>query len=419
LQRSRPLANKMTLIKTNTFELAINSKGDPNSKKLALILPGRLDTKDYECFNSHLEYLANKGFFAVSFDPPGTWESPGGIELFTTTNYIKAVNELIEYFGNRPTILMGHSRGGTVSILAGADNPYVVSFVLIMANFGEPTPPDPEAIKMGFKISHRDMPPGTSKTEEQKEFILPISYFIDGQKYNVIDVLTKCTKPKLIIYGTNDSFTTPKLVKEIYESVPEPKMIHESNCVHDYRYQPEIVKEVNRIISDFLTRYYTINHYQFTGKKIMYTMPQIRHITITTQDDNSQLLLDKLVEMNFIDYYSVGEDIFYTLDGKLVNQAKFKDIDWKKMKEIAHEKAVKNADESKIVGNERDEFIAIREKVHFRPMSFTDKSGEYIDEDYFYESNVSESLQKYQEFWEKIFAEMQPDDILTHWYIKQ
>lgn len=245
----------MNIIKTKSFELAINSKGDPTSKKLALVLPGRLDTKDYECFNSHLEYLANKGFFAVSFDPPGTWESPGGIELFTTTNYIKAANELIEYFGNRPTFLLGHSRGGTVSILVGTSNPAVECFALIMANYGVPTPPNPEAIKMGFKISHRDMPPGTSKTEQQKEFILPISYFIDGQKYNVIDALTKCTKPKLIIYGTRDDFTEASQVEEVFATLPEPKTLHLLDTVHDYRYDSKIIEEVNKVVGDFLDRY--------------------------------------------------------------------------------------------------------------------------------------------------------------------
>jgi len=245
----------MSLIKTKSFTLAINSRGNQNSDKLAIVLPGRLDTKDYSCFDSHIEYLANKGFFAISFDPPGTWESPGGIELFTTTNHIKAVNELIEYFGNKPTFLMGHSRGGTVSILAGASNPAVIGFAPIMATYGEPTPPDPEAIRTGIKMSYRDMPPGTSKTTEQKEFALPISYFKDGEQYNVIDVLRTCTKPKLLFYGADDEFTKPERVKEVFNAIPEPKMLHELNSDHDYRYHPEIIEEVNEVVGQFLDSY--------------------------------------------------------------------------------------------------------------------------------------------------------------------
>lgn len=245
----------MRLVKTNSFKLAVNSKGNENSKRLAIAMPGRLDTKDYACFNSHIEYLASKGFFAVSFDPPGTWDSPGGIELFTTTNYIKAVNELIEYFGNKPTLLLGHSRGGTVSILAGASNPAVIGFAPIMATYGEPSSPKPEAIRTGIQMSYRDLPPGTSKTDTQKEFALPISYFKDGEKYNVVDTLRNCTKPKLLLYGTRDEFTAPEKAREVFEAIPEPKMIHELNTDHDYRYHPEIVREVSEVVGQFLTDY--------------------------------------------------------------------------------------------------------------------------------------------------------------------
>lgn len=246
----------MNIVKTKSFELAVNSKGNSNAAKIAIVLPGRLDTKDYTCFDSHIDYLSGKGFFALSFDPPGTWESKGSIDLFTTTNYIKAVDELIEYFGNKPILLMGHSRGGTVSILAGANNLHVIGIVPVMATYGEPTPPDEESLKKGIKMSYRDLPPGTEKTKEQREFAMPINYFIDGQKYNVVSILQKCTKPKLVFYGTDDEFTTPEKVKEVFETIPEPKMIHELNANHDYRYYPEIIDEVNNIVGEFIDRYH-------------------------------------------------------------------------------------------------------------------------------------------------------------------
>jgi pimeloyl-ACP methyl ester carboxylesterase len=246
----------MNLIKTKSFKLAINKSGSLNSKKLAIALPGRLDTKDYTPFVSHIKYLSNKGFFAISFDPPGTWESPGEIELFTTTNYVKAVNELIDYYGNRPTFLIGHSRGGTISIIVGALNPHVVAFAPIMATYGEATPPDPEAIRTGIKVSYRDLPPGNNPTKEKKKFLLPLNYFTDAKKYPATEMLRKCTKPKLIFYGTADEFTTPERVKEVYENIPEPKMIHELNTVHDYRLKKEIIKEVNRITGEFLDKYF-------------------------------------------------------------------------------------------------------------------------------------------------------------------
>jgi pimeloyl-ACP methyl ester carboxylesterase len=242
----------MEIIKTKSFELAVNTKGDKNSRKVAILLPGRLDTKDYANFVSHLDYLASKGFYAVTFDPPGTWESPGGIELFTTTNYLKAVNELVEYYGNKPTLLLGHSRGGNVAILAST-NPHVMGIILVMSSYEAPTPP--EYVKGGFQMEHRDLPPGNERTKEQKEFALPLNYFKDGEKYNPLVILRNNKKPKLLFSGTDDKYYTPKEIQEIFESIPEPKMLRELNSDHSYRRHPEIIEEANKVIGQFLDTY--------------------------------------------------------------------------------------------------------------------------------------------------------------------
>src|SRR3990167_9150866 len=116
------------MIKTNSFTLATYQKGNPDSKKLALVLPGKLDTKDYAHMRSHVDFLANLGFFALSFDPPGTWESPGDISLYTTTNYLKAIDELIKHFGNKPTFIMGHSRGASISMMGASRNSKIMAY---------------------------------------------------------------------------------------------------------------------------------------------------------------------------------------------------------------------------------------------------------------------------------------------------
>src|SRR3989344_320469 len=245
----------MEMIKTKNFQLAVYAKGNEGAAKIALVLPGRLDTKDYVHMRSHVDFLAERGFFAVSFDPPGTWESAGGIELYTTTNYIQSVNELIEYFGNKPTLLLGHSRGCTVAMLVGASNPFVSGIVVILATYGPPTAPAPNVPQMGFQEEYRDLPPGTAPTKEQKEFALPMNYFQDGQQYNPESVLTNYTKPKLLIYGSRDEFTSPDKVKAVYKTASEPKMIHELDSDHDYRYHPGCIEEANRVVNDFLKKF--------------------------------------------------------------------------------------------------------------------------------------------------------------------
>ena len=243
----------MKILKTRSFELAVYERGDEASPELAIVIPGRLDTKDYIHNTSLVDYLGERGYHALSFDPPGTWESPGGMELYTTTNCIKAVDELVEYFGNKPTVLIGHSRGGTVAMLAGPNNPHVTSIVPIFSYYGAPSDPEPDRIENEALVSYRDLPPGTERTKEQKRFDLPLTYFKDGAQYDALSALKKYTRPKLFFYGTEDVMNDPGDVKVAYSESAEPKEIHAIRSEHDYRLHSEAVTEVNRIIGGFLT----------------------------------------------------------------------------------------------------------------------------------------------------------------------
>ena len=242
-------------IKTLSFELAVYAKGDRSAKRVVLVLPGRLDTKDYIHMTSLVNALAEQGYYAVSFDPPGSWESGGDTKEYSTTNYIKAVNELIEYFGNKPTVLAGHSRGGTVSILVGATNQNVKAIIPIMATYGAASAPTENDIKAGEHRTTRDLPPGGSRTGKQVEFTLPLSYFDDAKRYKPAEEPKGIKIPKLVIYGRSDSFTSPERVKEVFASASEPKELLGLDCDHNYRYYPKMIEKVNNAVVAFLQKY--------------------------------------------------------------------------------------------------------------------------------------------------------------------
>lgn len=236
----------MSFLNTKSFKLAIYSAGDKNAPKLALLLPGRLDTKDYAHMRSHVDFLSQKGFFALSFDPPGTWESSSDITLYTTENYLKAIDELIEFFGNRPTVAMGHSRGGSVAIVAGVNNPHITHFIAIMSHYG---PSEKPKVSGNIRVSYRDLPPGTKETVEKKRFDLPMSYFDDSTQYTGLE---SCIKPKLFFLGKHDNIVLPEDVRGIYKLAAEPKQLYELDSDHDYRYRPDIIDQVNKVVGEFL-----------------------------------------------------------------------------------------------------------------------------------------------------------------------
>jgi len=236
----------VNLLSTRSFKLATYALGDESSGRLALVMPGRLDTKDYPHMRSHVEFLAKRGWYALSFDPPGSWESPGGIDLYSMTNYLQAIQELIEYFGNRPTLLMGHSRGGTLAMLAGVRNPEVVAFIAAMSRADGSPPIDSSA---AYEINQRDAPEDKTR---KVEFKLPQNYFVDSARYDARTGLQTSHKPKLFILGLEDKIITPKSVRALYKLAAGPKQLQTVPGGHDYRKDPTIIDQVNKMVGQFL-----------------------------------------------------------------------------------------------------------------------------------------------------------------------
>jgi len=234
------------LITTRSFTIAICARGDKKAEKLALVLPGQLDTKDYPHIRSHVNMLSKLGYFALSFDPPGTWESPGEIDIYNMTNYNKAINEIIEFYGNKPTLLIGHSRGGGMAMLAAINNQNVNAFISIFSGA------DYTHYNRYKKESFRDLPENPNK---YKTFRLPYSFVEDSKKYNMLQGLKNCNKPKLFVFGKYDDLIKPEYVKEAYDISARPKDLAEFDSDHDYRKDSKLIEKMNEVIKAFVKRY--------------------------------------------------------------------------------------------------------------------------------------------------------------------
>jgi len=249
------MLNTTTIIKTKSFEIATYMKGAQNSPKIALILPGKLDSKDYAHLRNHVDMLASKGYLALSFDPPGTWESAGDISIYSMTSYLQAVNELIEYFGNKPTLLVGHSRGGSVAIWAGVTNKYVSGFISIISKATRSskkldTSKSKKWKQLGYSLQIREAPMGYS---DSKTFKLPYSFLLDEVKYNMSDKLYSCKKPKLFFAMKNDPHTSLDTIQNYFNKCSNPKQLHIlAPNTHNYHQHPKVIEEVNSVITKFL-----------------------------------------------------------------------------------------------------------------------------------------------------------------------
>lgn len=244
-------------ITTSSYTLASYQEWDVSSPLLVLFLPGKLDAGNYQHMIDHIEYVWSMWHLWVSFDPPGTRNSGDDMQLYNTSNYLKSVDELIEYFGNRRTILVGHSRGWTISIINWVQNEYVVWFVDIMWWYTlnpkiKPIHPDKlvERKKTWYYSVFRDLPPWG--WEKVKEYKLPYSFYEDQILYQPENELSKCIKPKMFILGKKDTTVDPRFIKEWYELAWANKKIVELNSGHDYRLDKNSIKAVSVHIWEFI-----------------------------------------------------------------------------------------------------------------------------------------------------------------------
>lgn len=242
-------------ITTPSFQLAVWQQGSLDAQRLALVLPGKLDSKDYAHMRSHVSFLADCGYLALSFDPPGTWASGGQITDYTMANYLLAVHQLIDHFQQRPTFVLGHSRGGSLALLAAIHNPWVTHVAAVMSypSFKPgvyPGYPDPEWQLLGFHDSRREVP----GTTQYRTYRLPYQFLEEQVQYDLLPDLAKLTKPKMFVFGQRDLLVAPEVVQLGFQQAAVPKFLYHTAGGHDYRRHPDQIAQINHFLADFLTK---------------------------------------------------------------------------------------------------------------------------------------------------------------------
>lgn len=250
------------MLTTSSFGLATYEQGDPASDRFALVLPGLLDSKDFPHMHSHVDLFARHGFHALSFDPPGTWESQGDISLYTLSNYRQAAGEIIEYYGNKETVIVGQSLGGIMAPLIASDQECVRAYASLLApaflcderngviHFGEF--PIPNWKELGSRTSQRTLPNNPSHTFS---FTVPYSFVEDSFNHNTLDVIGSLSTPKLYVAATRDAIVPPEVVAEFVKQASEPKEFVTIDSEHDYWLDDSLISQVNEILDDFFSQH--------------------------------------------------------------------------------------------------------------------------------------------------------------------
>jgi len=133
------ITEKIRIPSDHGYLSAVVCKPNVTAKGLAILLPGYLDSKDYD----HLVVLGNDlakyGYVVIRFDATGTWGSSGNVDDYSVTQRLKDLDEVLAYaqreFRPKKVLLMGHSMGGMIALLYAARHNTIDGVTAIMAPY--------------------------------------------------------------------------------------------------------------------------------------------------------------------------------------------------------------------------------------------------------------------------------------------
>lgn len=270
------------------------SKGDA-SKPLVLFLHGFPDC--WASWSHQLRGLDSKNFHlvAMSMRGYGLSSKPAGVENYSWQLLAQDVKELVEHLGHRSVSLVAHDWGGIVAWLVAAKYPTIMD-KLIIVNSPHPKgfakligsswsqhfkswymflyqlPWLPELIlRLGdFGLLSKAFVGSDGKTVLTKDELEglkfyfstddnaisgPINYyrsFMKVAKLRIEELPHKITCPTYIIWGRKDPYLSESLAEMSVEYV-QSQVTVEYIDVGAHFVQLEKPKEVNRLISNFLT----------------------------------------------------------------------------------------------------------------------------------------------------------------------
>jgi esterase/lipase len=220
--------------------------------KLALLLPGFLDSPDYLHMLTFEKGLERMGYVVERLDPCNLWKTKD-TNNYTITNFIKQIKDRVDYYKKQnpeEIVLIGHSMGGFTAIVAGSKIEEVTKIVTLC-----PPPDRNHSVhkwgENGVRISKRDLP---DKPNEFVEFAIPYSHVKDVLQYSAVEEAKKIHKPLMIFIALNDTVVLPVDTERIVKVANNPYVVRQPNMGHDFRFLKKECDIVFDEIKKFLER---------------------------------------------------------------------------------------------------------------------------------------------------------------------
>ncbi len=235
-----------------------------------LFLHGFKGFKDWGTFNHIADYFVDKGFCFIKFNfsyNGGTIDQPidfpdenafGENNLSTELNDLSCVIDYIDREGliYNSLTLLGHSRGGGISILGAAEDERVSQLITLasVADF-ESRMPDYKAIKTWELTGVRYILNGRTKQNLPQFYQFYEDYIRHKSRLDILKATRSLIIPFLIIHGEDDETVSTKDAELLQKNCPKAvlKLIkganHTFNGFHPYT-EEELPKETLKALNE-------------------------------------------------------------------------------------------------------------------------------------------------------------------------
>ena len=179
-------------------------------------------SKNFQAVNNISRTLANLGVAVLSFDFTGLGQSEGEFEDTQFSSNIEdllSAAEFLEREYEAPSLLIGHSLGGTAVLYASAKLESVKAVVTINS------PAEPNHVLHIFKESIAEIKKKGSATVNigGREFTIKKEFLESLEKESIGELLKNLRKSFLFVHSPQDLIVDISNARELYEAAHHPK----------------------------------------------------------------------------------------------------------------------------------------------------------------------------------------------------
>lgn len=193
----------------------------------------------------------------IIIDLPGHGKSEEPKEVWTLTDFVDMVHELLKSLNIQNPILIGHSFGGKISLLYASTYP-VKKLIL----FGSPfkVKKNPNSLKVKTLKKLKQLPGLNKLAETMKKHMGSTDYrnaspmmrdiLVKHVNTDITENVKKIKCPTIIIWGTNDAAVPIEDAYELEKLIKDAAVIPYEGCTH-YAYLERLNQTVS-IIKNFI-----------------------------------------------------------------------------------------------------------------------------------------------------------------------